>query len=81
MSTLSKTLVAATRPGSTRMDRLTIGPQVANLPHNAARGGRIFGVMLTLCFAGVRPANWPTFRGPNGSAVAEGPAAYEMGRD
>jgi outer membrane protein assembly factor BamB len=51
------------------MDRLTIGPQVANLPHI----GLIFGLMLTLCFA-ASAANWPTFRGPNGSGVAEGPA-------
>jgi hypothetical protein len=25
---------AVTRPGCARMDRLAIGPQVANLPHN-----------------------------------------------
>jgi hypothetical protein len=29
--------LSSTRPGFARMDRLTIGPQVANLPHNATR--------------------------------------------
>jgi len=33
LSTLSKTSVATTCPGYARMDGLTIGPQVANLPH------------------------------------------------
>jgi hypothetical protein len=30
-----ETSLAATRPGYARMDRLKIGPQVANLPHKA----------------------------------------------
>jgi hypothetical protein len=43
LANVGKGLGASARPGCARMDRLAIGPQVANLPHNFKQGNEDTG--------------------------------------